>query len=373
MVKDLYAELGVKRDATGEEIKKAYRKLARKYHPDVNPGNKEAEEKFKRISEANDVLSDPEKRKVFDEFGDEGLRSGFDPEQARRYRQWQQTGGRRAGQQFDEESIRYSGFEDVFSDLFGRAAAQKGPAKGRDIESSLEIDFLTAIKGGTTRLSLQRTANCPKCGGTGRISTAADSVCRMCNGTGYVKAAQGPISFTQACPECGGGGRSGEVCSECGGLGHTMVVETLDVNIPAGVDNGSKIRLTGKGEAGVNGGPSGDLYIIAKVRPHPVLKRDGDSLNMDVPVTVNEAMGGAEIAIPTPTGPVQLKVPAGTKSGQRLRLRGKGVSNQKTKKPGDLYVTVRVQAPQTHDEEALKAAAALDRFYQGDIRQDIRL
>jgi DnaJ-class molecular chaperone len=150
-------------------------------------------------------------------------------------------------------------------------------------------------------------------------------------------------------------------------------METLDVNIPAGVDNGSKIRLSGKGEAGLNGGPPGDLYIIAKVRDHPFFRRDGDSLNVDVPVTVGEAMNGAEITIPTPSGPVQLKVPAGTKSGQRLRLRGKGVPNRTTKAPGDLYVTVRVQVPLTRDEEALKAAAVLDRFYQGDIRLDIRL
>ncbi|MGB6064932.1 MAG: molecular chaperone DnaJ [Desulfomonilaceae bacterium] len=382
--KDLYGTLGVKKDATTDEIKKAYRKLARKYHPDVNPGNKDAEDKFKAISEAHEVLSAPEKRKIYDEFGYDGLRAGFDPEQARQYRQWQQAGGfeRGAGTRgpfrggpSGQESFKYSGFEDVFSDLFGGAtgpSAPRGPRKGLDIESSLEIDFLTAIKGATTRITLQKPTACATCGGTGYVP-GKDSVCKTCKGTGQTRVAQGPFNFSQTCPECGGTGRTGERCPQCGGAGAVASSETIDVNIPAGVKDGSRIRLAGKGEPGRGGGPPGDLYIVTHIRAHPIFKRDGDSLIVDVPVTVGEAMNGAEITVPTPSGPVQLKIPRGTRSGQRLRLKGKGVPNLKTKTPGDMFVTVRVQVPSTGDAEALKAASALDRFYREDIRRDIRL
>jgi molecular chaperone DnaJ len=382
MAEDLYAVLGVKRNATTDEIKKAYRKLARKYHPDVNPGNKEAEDKFKTVSYAHEALSDPEKRKIYDEFGDEGLRTGFDPEQARQYRQWQQAGGGSwrtgphggAGGFGDEGTFKYSGFEDIFSELFsGRATAARGPAKGPDVESSLEIDFLTAIKGGTTRIVLQKNETCPRCGGMGRVSSGPDSVCRSCKGTGQTKVAQGPFNFSQTCPDCGGTGRAGEVCRECRGSGMIPGSDTIDVNIPVGVDDGSRIRLAGKGEPGRAGGPPGDLYIVIKVRPHPFFRREGDSLSVEIPVTVGEAMKGAEVTVPTPSGPVQLKIPSGAGSGQRLRLKGKGVPNLKTKVPGDMYVTVRVQIPSTKEARALEAAEILDRYYQGDLRRDIHL
>jgi DnaJ-class molecular chaperone len=328
--KDYYAALGVSKTATEKEIKKAYRRLARKHHPDVNPDDKTAEEQFKLISEAHDVLSNPEKRKIYDEFGEDGLRAGFDPEQARKYSQWQQFGGgggRAAGGQgfyrdfsFEGDSVKYTGFEDMFKDLFGGRAgggrfSTRGPSRGMDIESSLEVDFLTAIRGETTRVTIQ--------------------------------SAPGPD------------GRSR--------------METIDVNVPAGVDDGSRIRLTGKGEPGIEGGAPGDLIIKIRVRPHPLLKRDGDSLKLDVPVTVKEAMKGAEIAVPTPGGIVQLKVPPGTKSGQVLRLKGKGVPNLKTKAPGDMFVTIRVEIPSTTAEEALNAADILERYYVEDIRRNVRL
>lgn len=325
--KDYYAALGVDKNASEKDIKKAYRKLARKYHPDVNPGNKDAEEKFKLISEAHDVLTNAEKRKIYDEFGDEGLRAGFDPDQARRYSQWQQFAGARGGGpgrtyytdfSFDGGNVRYSGFEDLFKDLFGGGPgagqyAARGPRKGADVDSTLEIDFLTAINGGTTRVTLEKA------------------------------------------PTEGGPPQR----------------DTIDVKIPEGVDDGSKIRLAGKGAPGIDGGASGDLFITIRVRPHPLLKRDGDSLRLEVPVTVAEAMKGAEISVPTLTGPVQLKVPRATRSGQVLRLKGKGAPNLKTKARGDMYVTIRVQVPSTRDAEALKAAETLDRFYEGDIRKDI--
>jgi len=376
---DYYSLLGVKKNATEAEIKKAYRKLARKYHPDVNPGNKDAEEKFKAISQAHEALSDPEKRKIYDEFGEEGLRSGFDPEQARQYRQWQSGGFGRsaAGASGDYGQFKYSGFEDVFSDLFGASgftgSRAAGPTKGRDSESKLEIDFLTAVRGGTTRITLQKEDPCSMCGGTGRLSSSTDSVCNTCKGTGQTKVAQGPFNFSQTCPECGGSGRSGHACTRCNGAGYVMTTETIDVTIPAGVNDGSRIRLAGKGGRGTGGGPPGDLYIVTRVRPHQVFKRDGDALRVDVPVTIGEAMNGAEITVPTPQGPVQVKVPPGTRSGQRLRLKGKGAPNLKTKTPGDLFVTVKVQIPQTQDLEALDLARKLDRFYQEDLRGSIHL
>ncbi|MFH1116270.1 MAG: J domain-containing protein [Pseudomonadota bacterium] len=380
--KDFYGVLGVKKDATPQEIKKAYRKLARKYHPDVNPGNSEAEEKFKVVSEAHDVLSDPEKRKIYDEFGEEGLRAGFDPEQARRYRSRQQAGGfgEPGGSSFrahaSSDGFKYSGFEDIFSDLFGAGqgpSATTGPTKGRDVESALEIDFLTAIRGGTTRVSIQSNRGCTSCGGSGRIGLPGNPVCRACNGTGQTRVAEGPFNFSQTCPDCGGSGRAGETCSVCRGTGVVGGTDTIDVAIPVGVNDGSRIRLAGKGEPGRKGGGPGDLYVMIRVRPHPVFQRDGDTLNVEIPVSVGEAMNGTEITVPTPGGQVQLKIPKGTRSGRRLRLKGKGVPNLKTKVPGDMFVTVRVQVPVTEDPEALSAAKTLERFYSGDLRQDIRL
>lgn len=382
--KDFYSILGVKKDATTDQIKKAYRKLARKYHPDVNPENREAEEKFKEVSQAHEALSDPEKRKIYDEFGEDGLRSGFDPDQARQYKQWQQYGGAGSrGQQgfggfyesfSDKGDYKYSGFEDIFTDLFGGSGTQPmGPQKGRDIETTLDVDFVSSIRGATTRISLQKQRTCSRCAGSGRIESADGKVCPTCKGTGQTGVSQGPISFNRACPDCGGSGRSGEICSECHGSGVLPTTETIDVVIPAGVKDGSKIRLAGKGEPGRNGGAAGDLYIMTHVAPHPVFRRDGDSIKVDVPVTVSEAMKGAEITLMTPTGAVQLKIPAGTKSGQKMRLKGKGAPNLKTRNPGDLYVTLRVQVPVTTEREALEAASILDNFYKTDLRSDIRL
>ncbi|MFH0960627.1 MAG: J domain-containing protein [Pseudomonadota bacterium] len=380
---DYYSVLGVKKDASEGDIKKAYRKLARKHHPDINPGDKQAEEKFKTISQAYEALSDHEKRKIYDEFGEDGLRSGFDPDQARQYKQWTQQGGHTGhgrgfggfggDTSYDAGGFRYSGFEDVFSDLFGGTQANKGPSKGRDVESTLELDFGSAIHGGSRRVTIQSSQHCKSCGGIGRVSPPGGDVCRTCNGTGQTGVAQGPLHFNRTCPDCGGTGRAGEFCKDCGGSGFKPSSETIDVTIPAGVKDGSKIRLAGKGTPGSNGGSPGDLYIITRVAPHPYYKRDGDSLKVELPVTVSEAINGGEIPVETPTGAVQLKIPKGTKGGQRFRLRGKGVPNLKTKVPGDLYVTIRIQVPETDDEEAVSAARTLDRFYKGNPRQSIKL
>ncbi len=324
--KDYYSVLGVKRDAKTEEIKKAYRKLARKYHPDVNPNDKAAEDKFKEITQAHDVLADEEKRRTYDEFGAEGLHAGFDAEQARRYAQWQRTGGfgRRGGGAnvytdifYGQDPAQGASFEDFFSQMFrgGDRATSRGPVEGGDVESSLEVDFLTAVKGGTRRVTLQTMSP--------------------------------------------GGARSG--------------TETIDVKIPSGVDHGSRIRLAGKGEPGLNGGPNGDLYVTIHVLPHEFFQRDGDSIRLELPVTILEAMTGAVISVPTPDGSVQLKVPPGTKAGQVLRLKGKGVCNLRTKACRDMFVKIVVQVPGTADPEAIKAAEILETHYREDVRKSIRL
>ncbi len=380
--RDLYADLGVKRTATADEIKKAYRKLARKHHPDVNPGNREAEEKFKRISFAYDALSDPAKRKAYDEFGMDGLQSGFDADRAREYKRAQQAyggfarGGRAAGG--DHETFgggRYTSFEDIFGDLFGgrgeapeRAAAQRGA----DLESTLEIDLLSAIRGTTATISLTKPVECPTCHGAGVEGEGAP--CPDCHGTGQTKVGSGPLSFNRRCPRCGGSGRIEQrPCSRCAGAGRIDKAERLNVKIPAGVDDGSRIRLAGKGGAGVGGAPPGDLYIVTRVRPHPRLERRGLDLYLQVPVTVGEAMHGATIDVPTPDATVKLKVPPGSQSGTKLRLRGKGVPEMKGSTRGDLYVVLMVQVPTDGTEKVREAVTILEDSYARNPRADLRL
>jgi len=381
--RDLYADLGVKRTATAEEIKKAYRKLARKHHPDVNPGNREAEEKFKRISFAYDALSDADKRKAYDEFGMDGLQSGFDADRAREYKRAQQAyagGFGRGARDFggDDEAFaggRYSSFEDIFGDLFGgrgegptQAAAQRGP----DLESTLEIDLLSAIRGTTATISLTKPVECPTCHGAG--VEGEGSTCPDCNGTGQTKVGTGPLSFNRRCPRCGGSGRiNRRPCSQCAGSGRIEKVERLNVKIPPGVDDGSRIRLAGKGGAGVGGAPPGDLYIVTKVRPHPRLERRGLDLTLQVPVTVGEAMHGASIDVPTPDGTVKLKVPPGSQSGTKLRLRGKGVPEMKGSGRGDLYVVLMVQVPTDGTEKVRDAVTVLEDSYARNPRDGLRL
>jgi DnaJ-class molecular chaperone len=351
--RDLYAVLGVTKSASADELKKAYRKLARKHHPDLNPGNKQAEERFKEISFAHDVLTDPKKRKLYDEFGLEGLQAGFDPERAREYRRWAESGH---GFSFRPDAgFDFGGFEqprgrrrraeaersfsDIFSELFGAGVgggAQAGPPqRGQDLEHPIEVDFLDAIRGTRTAVSIRRPAPCPQCGGTGRHNLRA--------------------------------------CTRCAGTGTIEDREKLTVKIPPGIGDGARVRVKGKGGLG-RGGPPGDLYFVVKLRPHPHLKREGRDLVMEVPVTVGEAMHGATIEVPTPDGRVQVKVPKGSQSGQRLRLRGRGVPDPKGGAPGDLYIRPMVQVPKNGASERLKEAVeALERAYGGDPRADLSL
>jgi molecular chaperone DnaJ len=370
--KDLYGVLGVGRKASADEIKKAYRKLARKHHPDVNPGNKQAEERFKEISFANDVLADPEKRKIYDEFGFEGLQGGFDADRARQYREWQSSGGSApAGRGFG----KYSSFEDVFSDLGdlfgGQGRGFRGPGRGADLEYSLELDLLDAVHGVTQTIALRRPVACPQCVGAGGKGA---TVCPQCEGAGQVRVGGGPVAFGRTCPRCSGSGRAyTEPCPRCGATGRIDEVDRLSVKIPAGVDEGSKIRLAGKGEAGHKGGPPGDLYINVRLRPHPFLERRGQDLYLDLPVTVGEATLGASVTVPTPGGDVSLRISPGSQSGQRLRLRGRGVKDAKSKAAGDLYVRLLVQVPRDGGERARRAAEELDQCYGESPRKNLKL
>jgi molecular chaperone DnaJ len=367
---DLYATLGVSKSASTAEIKKAYRKLARRYHPDVNPGSKASEEKFKQISEAHDILSDTEKRKAYDEFGMESLRAGFDPGQARAYEQFRARQG--AQEQPSGGFGGYGRFEDILGDLFGESA-RPGPQPGLDSEAEVELDFLDAVRGVSRDISIDRSESCSACGGTGNDPTA-ESQCTECLGKGRVQVGQGPVAFSRPCPRCGGSGRiSTRSCQTCGGRGHTTKRERLHVRIPAGVDTGSRVRVAGKGLPGRAGGPPGDLYLVIRVRPHPLLERRGDDLHLDVPITVGEGVYGSTITVPTPSGDVRLKVPAGSQSGKLLRMRGRGVAALKGGGSGDLYVRLMVQVPSDESEKLRDAVQAIDAAYEGDLRVGLRL
>lgn len=374
---DFYSTLGVSKSASQEEIKKAYRKLARKWHPDVNPGNKEAEQKFKDISQAYDCLGNDEKRKLYDEFGEEGLHAGFDAEKAREYRQWssfQQPGRGQPGQGFG----RYQSYEDVFGDLFGFGQERGGfrttmASRGGDIEHEMSIDLISALKGFETELSMQKMKECTTCHGSGTDPNSPITNCQRCGGSGRLNIAEGPMHFTKPCPQCRGHGQIGKTCSQCAGRGQLLGTEKIRVVIPEGVKDGSRVRVSGKGEPGFDGGKPGDLYLIVNITSHPFLRREGDNLFMEVPVTVGEAMAGGTITIPTIGGQVKVKVPPKSQSGQTLKLKGKGAVNPRTKKHGDLMVKLVIRVPQTDDKEALEAVKKLDGLYKEDLRRNIRL
>lgn len=268
MSKDYYEILGLPRNASQEEIKKAYRKRARKFHPDINPTSKDAEQKFKEIAEAYDCLGDEEKRKLYDKFGKEGLRAGFDAEKARQYREWTSfgEGGPGAAQ---TEFGRYRSYEDLFGDLFGFGESAFGTATvspGRDVEYEMTIDLISALKGFDTELSMQKMTLCAACNGTGRDPKSRVTTCPACQGSRRLNVAEGPIQFTRPCPQCRGQGRTGTCCDRCKGMGQVLATERIKVTIPQGVKEGSKVRVAGKGEPGLNRGKPGDLYLIVHIR-----------------------------------------------------------------------------------------------------------
>ncbi len=382
MGRDFYEILGVSKNATQDEIKKAYRKLARKWHPDINPGNKEAEQKFKEISRAYDCLSDEKKRKLYDEFGEEGLQTGFDAEKAREYKRWQEAQQKAGTWQYaggGEESFgKYHSYEDIFGDLFGFEDVGTGfgtsrTEKGADIEYDMTIDLISALKGFQTEISLQKPGTCAICHGSGTDPSTKMRTCSTCGGSGRLNVAKGPLYFTKSCPTCHGHGQMGSPCKVCNGTGRVIATERIRVTIPAGVKEGSRVRVAGKGEPGANGGAPGDLYLVIHVKPHPFLRREGDDLYMDIPVTVKEAIAGGVITIPTIDGPVKLKVPPKSQNGQTLRLKGKGAPNLKTKKRGDLLARLNVKLPQSDSKEVIEAAEVLENYYSGDVRAELRL
>jgi molecular chaperone DnaJ len=360
---DYYELLGLKRSASEAEIKKAFRKYARKYHPDVNPGDKTSEQKFKEISEAYEVLSDPKKRQQYDQFGHAAFEQGFDAQ----YR----PGGGFGGASQGGDYFRGGGFEDLFGNLFGGAARQHGPLKGEDLTYSVEVDLEDAIYGRTMQVELRRDATCGSCSGSGVTPGSSLRTCPSCMGSGRISQGKGFMQIAQPCPTCRGAGTiNPNPCRSCNGTGIVPKTERINVKIPPGVDNGSKIRLSGMGEAGTRGGPSGDLYIITKVRPHQYFERKGDDLYADVRVTVKEAILGDKVEIPTVDGMVTLTLPPGVQSGQHLKLTGKGVPHLGGGGVGDHYATIKVVTPAGLSERGKELIREFDKQHPSNPRQD---
>jgi molecular chaperone DnaJ len=353
---DYYKTLGVKRAATADEIRKAYRRLARKYHPDLNPGDKAAEEKFKQLSEAYDVLSDQKKREVYDKYGtySDNIRdAGRGPGAPGVDFDWSVfTGATGAG----AGAGGGASFKDIFSELFGGSGrtttqTKPQPQRGADIEIPLALSFEEAINGLTTNINVRRSELCPRCAGTGEANTG-QLLCVSCNGSGKISTGGGFLRFDQACADCDGTGKRRPPCQGCNSKGVLPKYETVKVRIPAGVDTGSRVRVSGKGEAGTKGAQPGDLYIITNVSPHPIFTRKGDNIHCTIPITVPEAALGAKIEVPTVSGKAQLRIPPGTQSGQVFRLREKGAPSLRGATRGDQYVEVKVVLPRIIDEDS---------------------
>ncbi|MGI9103820.1 MAG: DnaJ C-terminal domain-containing protein [Terriglobales bacterium] len=397
--KNYYETLGVKKSASTEEIRKAFRKLARKYHPDVNPGDKSAEEKFKQISEANDVLSDPKKRKIYDQLG--YYSDNIDPAAAEAYARGGGFGaggfggpppgaGRGGAQEvpFDFSGFDFSdmfegggqqqrrsggGIRDIFSGIFsgGRGGAvQEEPEQGTDLEYQVNVGFWQAIRGAVLRLNITRLDTCANCRGRGYIESPG--VCPDCKGTGHIQQTSGRMKFNTVCPRCGGTGKQRAVCHVCGGQGAVNRTEPLEVRLKPGTRDGQRIRLAGKGNAGTHGGPAGDLYVIIRAGEHPVFRREGDDIHVTVPVTITEAALGAKIEVPTIDGRALLRIPPGTASGQKLRLREKGVpSAVKDSQRGDEIVEVKITVPMPRDEKTKELLRELAKLNPDDPRAEL--
>jgi molecular chaperone DnaJ len=351
---DYYATLGVDKKATPEEIKKAYRKLARRYHPDKNPGDKESEARFKELSQAHDVLADPEKRKQYDAGA--GPFSSF-------------QGGQGAPAGFDASSMG-----DILSNLFGGASggrqrARPRPERGRDLEAEVSITFDQAVSGAQIPLAVPTASTCTTCNGTGAKPGTNPTVCPHCQGRGIETQGQGMFSISQPCSRCGGTGTIIEdPCPTCAGSGSVRTVKRYRVNIPAGVKEGSRIRLPGKGEAGRRGGPPGDLYVITHVARSQVFQRKGDNLEVEVPLTIPEALRGAEVEVPTLNGAKRLRVAPGTRHGTVQRLRGEGPPHLANDGRGDIHYRFVIEVPDKLNKEQKAAVDALSEVFNGNPR-----
>jgi molecular chaperone DnaJ len=351
--RDFYEVLGVNRDASDDDIKKSYRKLAMKWHPDRNPDNPKAEDHFKEAKLAYEILSDPKRRGAYDQFG----HAGVDPSA---------MAGAGAGAGF-------SGFGDVFSDIFGEifgGAGRTGRSsvfRGADLRYNLEIALEQAAKGFETRIRIPTMAECATCHGSGAKPGTQPQTCTTCRGAGQVRVSQGPFSIAQTCPRCHGSGKMiTSPCSACAGAGRIKHHKTLQVRIPAGVDEGDRVRLTGEGEPGVNGGPPGDLYVQVHIKPHPMFQRDHDDLHCEMPVSFATAALGGDIEIPTLDGTARIRVPAESQSGKTFRLRGKGIKGVRSESPGDLFCHVVVETPVKLTDRQKELLREFETISQGD-------
>lgn len=390
---DYYKTLGVDRGAAEDDIRKAYRKLARKYHPDLNPGDKSAEERFKNVQEAYDVLSDSKKRSMYDQVGfysDAGFAAGgaanaghgagrggpnmdfggFDFSEMFRDAQAEAERGRRGG----GTGGGGGAFKDIFSQFFrgdsGAHQPEAAPEKGADLEYGLNITFWQAIRGTQTKIEITRYEQCAVCHGTGG-NEAGSASCPQCSGTGNVQQMAGNMKFNLTCPRCNGKGRIRNACAACHGDGRISHKEFVEVRIPAGAQHGSRLRVPGKGNAGTLGAPPGDLYITTNVEPHPVFRREGDNIHMQVPVTIPEAGLGTKIEVPTIDGKTLLKIPPGTQNNQKFRLRDRGVVNTRKNTRGDQIVQVVLKAPEVRDERTKELLRELAELHPEDPRQGL--
>ena len=372
---DYYDLLGVPRKAGAKDIRTAFRKLARKYHPDLNPGDKSSEEKFKQLQEAYDVLSDSKKRQMYDQYG---FYSDNIP-----------PGGPGAGPQQDSEGVNFdfggfdfgggsgaqgggASFRDLFSQFFrgGRGASSEPEHEpGGDLEYQIEIDFWDAVRGAVKKLTITRLDACDTCHGTGAVGSA--QTCPTCHGSGTIQQAAGKMKFNVPCTRCGGAGKIRKVCPTCSGEGRLRRTETIDVRIPAGVASGSRVRVPGKGNAGTMGAPPGDLYLRVDVKPHSFFERRGADLYTKVPVTVTEATLGAKVEVPTIDGRSLVRIPPATNSGKTLRLKEKGVPSARTGARGDQYVEIQVVVPQPTDERVRHLMKELETIAPDDPRKDL--
>ncbi|MCL4850192.1 MAG: molecular chaperone DnaJ [Bryobacteraceae bacterium] len=384
---DYYKVLGIGRSASEEEIRKAYRRLARKHHPDLNPGDKAAEDRFKKVQEAYDILSDPKKKQMYDQYGfysDAGFAGagggtpnagqggfgfgGFD------FSDFAGAGGG-AGSGTGRAEGGFGNFRDLFGQFFrGGAAAgserSSTPERGADLEYALSIGFWESVRGTQVKLSITRQDVCATCNGSGSAG-GRTMVCPQCNGTGNVTQMAGSMRFNLTCPRCGGSGKLRDACPTCHGDGRVAQAETVDVRIPPGAQTGSRLRVAGKGNAGTLGAASGDLYITIRVEPHPFFEREGDDIQIRVPVSISEAGLGAKIEVPTIDGRALLKIPQGTQNGQKFRLREKGVLNARKNKRGDQIVEVVLKAPEVRDERTREILRELAEIHPEDPREEI--
>ena len=327
--RDYYDVLNVSKNATKDEIKKSYRRLAMKFHPDRNTNDANAEKKFKEAKEAYEVLSDNSKKETYDRFGHDGLN---------------QTGGRGPSGAEGFSDI----FGDVFGDIFGggRGGGRNQVFRGADLRYELKLDLEKAISGDSIKINIPTQVTCNECSGSGAKEGSSPVKCGTCDGVGQVRMQQGFFSVQQTCPKCQGNGTViQDPCLKCHGLGRTAKTKTLSVKVPSGVDNGDRIRLSGEGEAGKNGGPSGDLYVEIRVNPHKIFEREGSNISCEIPISILVAALGGEIKMPTLNGSVSVKIPSGTQSGKIFRLKGKGVTTARDNRVGDLYAAISVETP----------------------------